>query len=170
MILSTLSVERNTIGEYMTQNFMQEASIPNPALRPFSVLIGKWNTTGTHGLVPNTVFHGRTSFEWLEGGAFLMMHSEIDEPGIPSGIAVFGSDDSEEEYYMLYFDERGVSRKYEVTLRDNIWKWWRNAPGFFQRYEGTIVDGGNTIIGKGELSKDGFSWEKDLDLTYKRVG
>jgi GntR family transcriptional regulator/MocR family aminotransferase len=80
-----------------------------------------------------------------------------------------GSDDSTGEFFMLYFDERGVSRKYEVSFRDNIWKWWRNVPDFSQRYEGTIVDGGNTIIGKGELSRDGFSWEKDLDLDYKRV-
>jgi len=153
----------------MTQNFMQEASIPNPALQPFRVLIGNWNTTGSHGLVPDTILHGRTSFEWLEGGAFLMMRSEIDDARFPSAIAIIGSDDTEEEYYMLIFDERGISRKYEMTLRDNIWKWWRNAPGFFQRYEGTIVDDGNTIIGKGELSKDGSTWEKDLDLTYKRV-
>ena len=153
----------------MNQHSMREASIPNPALKPFSVLIGNWNTTGTHLLIPDTILHGRTSFEWLENGAFLMMRSEIDESGIPSGIAIIGSDDSTGEYFMLYFDERGVSRKYEVTLRDNIWKWWRNAPGFSQRYTGTIVDGGNTIIGKGELSKDGSSWEKDLDLTYTRV-
>jgi hypothetical protein len=169
MMSGTLSVERNTNGENMTQNVMQEASIPNPALAPFGVLIGVWNTSGTHPGIPNTILHGRTSFEWLEGGAFLMMRSEIDEPGVPSGIAIFGSDDSEQEYSMLYFDERGVSRKYEVSLRDNFWKWWRNAPGFHQRYEGTIVDGGNTIIGRGELSKDGLSWEKDLDQTYKRV-
>lgn len=98
-----------------------------------------------------------------------MMRSEIDEPGIPSGIAVFGSDDSTGEFFMLYFDERGVSRRYEVSLHNNILKWWRYVPGFSQRYEGAIVDGGNTIIGKGELSKDGSSWEKDLDLTYQRV-
>ena len=153
----------------MNQHSMQEASIPNPALEPFRVLIGNWNTTGTHLLIPGTILHGRTSFEWLEGGAFLMMRSEIDEPGIPSGIAIIGSDDSTHEYFMLYFDERGVSRKYDVSLHDNLWKWWRNAPGFSQRYQGTIVDGGNTIIGKGELSKDGSTWEKDLDLTYKRV-
>lgn len=153
----------------MTQNFAQKASIHNPALEPFRVLIGNWNTTGTHGLVPDTILHGRTSFEWLENGAFLMMRSEIDDSRFPSAIAIFSSDDSEGQYYMLTFDERGVSRKHEVSLRDNIWKWWRNAPGFFQRYEGTIVDGGNTIIGKGELSKDGVSWEKDLDLTYTRV-
>ncbi len=153
----------------MTKNSKHEASIPNPALKPLSVLVGKWDTVGTHLLIPDTTLHGHTSFEWLEGGAFLIMHSEIDEPGIPSGIAVFGSDDSTEELFMLYFDERGVSRKYEVTLHDNLWKWWRNAPGFSQRYTGTITDNGNTIIGKGELSKDGSTWEKDLDLTYTRV-
>ena len=153
----------------MNQNFAQKASIPNPALEPFRVLIGNWNTTGSHGLDPDTTLHGHTSFEWLEGGAFLMIRSEIDDPRFPQGIAIIGSDDTQAESYMLIFDERGVSRKYEVTLHANIWKWWRNAPGFFQRYEGTIVDGGNTIIGKGELSKDGVSWEKDLDLTYTRA-
>ena len=153
----------------MTQFFAQKASVPNPSLEPFNVLIGSWNTTGTHGDVPNTILHGHASFEWLEGGAFLVMRMEIDDPRFPSTIAIFGSDDSEEEYYMLTFDERGVSRKHEVSLRDNIWKWWRNAPGFFQRYEATITDDGNTIVGKGGLSKDGVSWEKDLDLTYTRV-
>jgi hypothetical protein len=168
-IFTTLSLERNTNGEKMTQIFAQKASIPNPALEPFRVLIGNWNTTGTHGAVPDTILHGHASFEWLEGGAFLVMRSEIDDPRFPNTIAIFGSDDAEEEYYMLTFDERGVSRKYEVSLHDNIWKWWRSAPGFFQRYEGVIADDGNTIIGKGELSKDSSSWEKDLDLTYKRA-
>ena len=153
----------------MAKHPKREASIPNPALKPFSILIGKWNTVGTHPLFQDTTFHGHTTFEWLEGGAFLIMHSEIDEPGIPSGIAIVGSDDSTGECFMLYFDERGVSRKYEVTLRDNIWKWWRNAPGFSQRFTGTLVDGGHTITGKGELSKDGSSWDKDLELRYKRV-
>ena len=154
----------------MNQHSIQEASIPNPALKPFSVLIGNWNTTGTHPLIPDTILHGRTSFEWLENGAFLMMRSEIDEPSVPSGIAIFGSDDSAEEYFMLYFDERGVSRKYDVTLRDATWKWWRTVPGFSQRFTGRIIDDGQTIIGQGELCRDGNTWEGDLQLTYTRVG
>ena len=153
----------------MTQTVAQKASIPNPALEPFRPLIGNWNTTGTHGAVPNIILHGHVSFEWLEGGAFLMMRSEIDDPRFPQGIAILGSDDSEGEYYMLTFDERGVSRKHEVSLHEKIWKWWRNAPGFSQRYEAIISEDGNTIIGKGELSKDGVTWEKDLDLTYTRA-
>lgn len=153
----------------MTPSSKHEASIPNPALKPLSFLVGEWTTVGTHGLVPGTTYHGRTSFEWLEGGAFLIMHSEIDEPDIPSGIAIFGSDNDLGEYFMLYFDERGVSRRQDVSLRDNVVKWWRNAPGFSQRNTLTIADDGMTIIGKGELSRDGISWEKDLDLTYTRV-
>lgn len=141
----------------MTHNFSQKASIPNPALEPFRVLIGEWNTTGTHGLLPDTNLHGHASFEWLEGGAFMLMRSEIDDPRFPSSIVIFGSDDAQQTYTMLTFDERGVSRKHEMTLRDNLWKWWRNAPGFSQRYEGRIVDDGSTIIGKGELSKDGVT-------------
>jgi len=148
---------------------VDEASIPNPKLKPFSALIGKWRTVGTHPLVPGTTFHGHTTFEWFEGGAFLIMHSEIDEPGIPSGVAIFGSDDATGEYFMLYFDERGVSRKYEVSFGDNTWRWWRNAPGFSQRFSGTFMDGGRTIVGKGELSKDGSLWEGDLALTYTRA-
>jgi hypothetical protein len=154
----------------MNKHSMQKASIPNPALQPFSVLIGDWDTTGTHPLVPNTILHGHASFKWLENGAFLVMRSEINEPGFPSGIFILGSDDSAEEYFALYFDERGVSRKYDVSLRDNIWKMWRDAPGFSQRFTGTISESGNTIIGVWELSRDDTSWKKDLEITYQRAG
>src|SRR5262245_36208060 len=103
----------------MTANIGHEALMPNPALKPFAALVGEWQTTGSHPYVPGVTFHGRTSFAWHEGGAFLIMRSEIDEPDIPSGVAVFGSDDVAESYFMLYFDERGVSRKYNVTMTEH---------------------------------------------------
>jgi hypothetical protein len=97
------------------------------------------------------------------------MHPEIDEPGIPSSVAVFGTDDSADDCYMLYFDERGVSRKNEGALSGNVLKWWRNDPAFSLRFTGTLVDEGRTIIGKGAISRDGPPWEGDLELTYTRV-
>lgn len=153
----------------MTKESLNEAAKPNPALEGLSVLVGSWSTTGTHPQVPNKIFHGRTSFEWIEGGAFLIMRSQIDEPEIPSGISIFGTDDKTGEMSMLYFDERGVSRRYEVSIASNVWKWWRNAPGFSQRFTGTISPDGHTIVGRGELSKDGTNWEGDLALTYTRL-
>ena len=153
----------------MAEPVKNEAAKPNPALAPLRALVGAWSTVGTHPLVPGKTFHGRTTFDWLEGGAFLIMHSRIDEPEIPSAVAVFGSDDTTGECSMLYFDERGVSRRYEVSLQGDVWKWWRNAPGFSQRFTGDIAADGRTIVSRGELSRDGESWEPDLQLTYTRA-
>ena len=97
-----------------------KAAIQNPALKAFSVLVGEWQTVGSHPYLPDTTLHGRTSFTWIEGGAFLVMRSEIAEEKIPAGIAIFGSDDASGEFFMLYFDERKVSRKYQVSFQDNI--------------------------------------------------
>jgi hypothetical protein len=97
------------------------------------------------------------------------MHSDFEETGIPSGVAIFCSDNSLEEYSMFYFDERGVSRVYRMTMHDNVWKWWRNAGGFSQRFTGTFADGGNRIIGISELSNDGSTGNRDRELTYSRT-
>jgi hypothetical protein len=146
-----------------------DAAIPNPALKSFSALVGEWETVGTHPKLPGITLHGYASFNWMEGGAFLVMHSKINEGKIPTSIAIFGSDNSKGEYFMLYFDERKVSRKCDVVFQDNVLKWWRNAPEFSQRYTFTFTDNGNTIISKGEKSENGTTWEQDLDLTYTRV-
>lgn len=42
-----------------------------------------------HWFFPGRTFHGGTSFQWLEAGAFLIMHSSIEEPEIRNGIAQF---------------------------------------------------------------------------------
>jgi hypothetical protein len=146
-----------------------EAQRPNPELEPFAALIGVWRTTGTHPLVPGTTFHGRTSFEWLEGGAFLLMRSEIDEPEIPSGVAIIGSDGDAGTLTMLYFDERDVSRRYTVEVGDGEVAWHRDEAGFAQRMVLSIGADGNGLQGHGTMSRDGQPWEDDLQLTYERV-
>ena len=144
-----------------------EALIPNPGLEPFNILIGKWKTEGSHPYIPGVILHGRTSFEWMEGGSFILMHSEIDEERIPSGIAILGSDDAIKKFFMLYFDERGVSRKYDVSLTKNKLTWWRDDPSFSQRF--TILIEKDKMIGTGEMSKEKGSWEKDLSLIFSRI-
>ena len=153
----------------MTTNSISEAARPNPALQSLGILIGEWKTVGKHPFMPGKVLHGHASFKWLEGGAFIIMHSSIEAEEFPEGIAIFGSDNSSEEYSMIYFDEREVSRKYTATLKDNVLKWWRNDPEFSQRFTCTIADDGNTIVSKGEMLRSGKSWEGDLELTFTRV-
>lgn len=144
-------------------------TIPNPALKPLSILVGKWKTVGAHPHIPDTELHGCVTFEWIEGGAYLRMYSEIDHPKIPTGVAILGSDNETGQITMLYFDERKVSRKYDFSIEGNHWKWWRNDPMFSQRITVKIAKHGNTMVGKGEMCRDGAAWEGDLDLTYSRI-
>lgn len=69
---------------------------------------------------------------------------------------------------MHYFDSRGVHRIYEASISDDSWKLWRDAPDFSQRFTGTFQDDGNTIVGVGQLSRDGATWDDDLQITYRR--
>jgi hypothetical protein len=145
-----------------------EAAKPNPGLAKFGVLLGVWNTQGTHPMVPGKTFQGRTTFEWIEGGAFMMMRSRIDEPEIPSGIVILCSDDQSGEYWMSYFDERGVSRRYEMRLDGNILEYWRNNDEFSQRCVVTIAPDGESMVARGTMQRKGGEWEPDLELTYTR--
>lgn len=146
-----------------------KAKIPNPALRPFSSFVGDWRTTGTHPAVPGTTLHGRASFAWLDGGAFLVWRSELDHPQFPAGIAIFGTDDVAKAWFISYFDERGVSRKYDVTVEGEGFTMRRNDPTFSQRATFTMEAGGDRIVSRGEMSRDGAAWEPDLSLIYERL-
>lgn len=117
---------------------------------------------------------GRTVFAWLEGGAFLTQRSDIQrsdaaQAEFPSTTAIIGGDDTNATHYMLYFDSRGVSRVYQISLHDGVWMQWRSASGFSQRYTGTFSDDGKTITGRWEKSEDGSHWEHDFDLTHTKV-
>jgi hypothetical protein len=144
------------------------AEKPNPALKDLGIFIGEWQTTGTHPMLPGVTLHGRASFEWLSGGAFLLMRTEAEHPDIPNAVAVISRDDAAETYTVLYFDERGVARIYQMSLHGSVWKLWRDAPGFAQRFTGTFSEDGNSIDSRGELSRDGSIWQPDLELTYTR--
>lgn len=147
----------------------REARIPNPRLEGFRSLIGTFTTVGHHPMVPGVTFHGRTTFELHEGGAFVVMRTEIDEPEIPSGITIFGTDDDADTLSILYFDERAVSRHYGGRLGNESLEWWRNSPQFSQRFTITFAGDASTMRGVGAMSRDGGPWEPDLELTYQRV-
>ncbi len=152
----------------MTSQIASEALIPNPRLSAFSPFIGTWTTVGHHEMMPGITLHGHTVFEWHEGGAFVRVRSAIDEKGIPSAIALIGSDDAVEQFTMLYFDERGVSRQFEVSIAGRVLRWSRTAPGFSQRFVLTMDVSGDTLVGVSSLSKDDATWEQDMELTYAR--
>ena len=140
----------------------------NPALSPLNILVGEWEMEASIG--ERSLGGGRTVFSWLEGGAFLVQRSEVEQAEFPTATILIGRDDSSEEYVMLYYNSREVSRVYRMSFsEDGVWKMWREAPGFFQRFSGTISPDGKTITAQWERSSNGIFWEEDFDLIYTRV-
>src|SRR5262245_28879072 len=106
---------------------------PNPALQSLSFLLGEWSTTGTHPAFPHTALPGTTSFQWAEGGAFLIMRSQTDHKDFPDGIAIFGSDNVLSTITMCWFDQRGISRLCPVTVGTGWVSWCHDDLAFMQR-------------------------------------
>jgi len=154
----------------MSETIGVEARIPNPALRPLEFLIGTWRTEGTHPEMAGRTICGRTSFAWHEGGAFLIMRSEIDRPEFPSGVAIIGSDDVAGSLAMIYFDERGTSRIYEVVPGERTVTWSRDDPQFSQSLTITLDAAGDRLVSRGRMSSKGGPWVDDLSQVYVRDG
>lgn len=149
----------------------------HPVLDHLEPMIGTWELTGSHPYMPGEEIRGRATFEWLDGGHFLIVRTKFEHPKIPNAISVIGQVDAHDaesvnaagECTMQYFDSRGVARVYRVEASAGTWKIWREDPGFHQRATYTISADGKTVTSKGEMSRDGKPWEDDLQLAYKRI-
>jgi hypothetical protein len=146
------------------------------ALRKLDVLIGRWELEPM--VEGRSMGTGHTVFEWLEGGAFVRQTADADTPPddpewranspLPT-VVIIGLDDADGTFTVLYSDARDVFRVYRMTLEDGVWRQWRAAPGFHQRFTGAISEDGATITAMWEFSSDGESWRKDFDLVYRRT-
>jgi hypothetical protein len=143
---------------------------PNLALAPLDRAVGTWIVTGSHPYFPGRTLDGKVTFERIEGGAFLRMHSKMDDPALPEGVAIFGTDGDDGTCTMLYFDIRGVARRYQVEVRADGFTWSRDSPQFSQRFRVTIADDGSRMESEGAMKRGDAPWEPDLRLSYVRLG
>jgi hypothetical protein len=137
----------------------------DPALEPFDPLIGTWATEATHPLVDGVV-PGSVTFEWLEGGHFIVQRSHNEHELFPDAICVIGAPEGGEGLVMEYFDSRGVRRTYGVSLDDGALRFRRDAPGFDQRFSATL--GHDSFEGLWQVAETPGAWQDDLKVTYRR--
>ena len=74
-------------------------------LAPFEALIGTWDTEATHPLFDGVV-QGSATYEWLEGGQFVVLRSHNDHPQLPDALVVIGAPEEGDGLV----DDRGVRR------------------------------------------------------------
>jgi hypothetical protein len=120
---------------------------------------------------------GRSRFEWDLGRQYLLQRTEAPVPEAPDSLTIVSADPETGAYTQHYYDSRGVTRLYAMTLGDRAWTLTRESPDFSpldfaQRFTGTFSADGDTISGAWEKRRDGGGqhWEHDFALTYRRAG
>ncbi|ETK35619.1 hypothetical protein [Microbispora sp. ATCC PTA-5024] len=147
----------------------------HPALARLDALVGRWTVAPK----VDGVGTAWADFSWQDDGLFLRQESDADPmpPTTPQMwqdnapfplTALIGLDDASEEFSMLYADARGVHRVYRMRFDDGVWTMWREAPGFNQRFTGTLSADGDRVDARWEMSRDGTTWTLDFELTYFR--
>ncbi len=114
---------------------------------------------------PGVEVPGEATIEWL-GDAFIELRGSL---GMDHGTWhwVIGRSDPNEQLVLLYHDERGVSRVFDMTFANGEWTLTREDPDFHQRFIATVAD--DRIGGRWEASEDaGVTWRKDFDLIFER--
>lgn len=119
---------------------------PNPDLKSLDRLVGAWNVSG-----PN--ISGHVTYEWMEGGFFLMQHVDIVHDGRKiKGIEIIGHErrfgaEPSEDIKTRYYDTTGDTLDYVYELDGDTLTIWGGEKGSPAYYRGTFSDDGNTLTG-----------------------
>jgi hypothetical protein len=143
----------------------------NPALAQLQFLAGRWEMELSEASFlpdPDARLHGSVAFDWIEEGAALVMR--MGDAGTPTATWIIGRDEAEAGYQVLYADDRGVSRIYQMSFSEGAWQMWRDNPGFSQRFSAQVSPDQAEITGSWQKSADdGATWEHDFKVRYSRT-
>ncbi len=118
---------------------------PNPDLESLNRLVGTWDVAGGA--------HGRTTYEWMEGGFFLIQHVDLENDGHQiKGIEIIGhlqpfGQAPSAEIWSRYYDNMGNTLDYVYELDGDtltIWSGGKGSPAYFK---GTFSDDSDTLSG-----------------------
>ena len=138
-------------------------------LKPFGALIGEWAIELTHPMIGDMVVRGRTTYEWLEGGQFMIQRAVNDHSDFPDSLSVIGVMEEENDLSMQYFDSRGVHRVYSIGFDGRELALERDTPGFAQRLSAKLSDDGSTLAGVWQLNEHDQGYRDDLAFIYRRA-
>jgi hypothetical protein len=79
---------------------------------------------------------------------------------------MIGRNEAADIFTVLYADDRGSSRVYDMTFTGSRWTMHRNSPSSEQRFTANVSTDQRTIEACWEHSNHGTTWEKEFDLTY----
>jgi hypothetical protein len=136
-----------TQGAGMVAKTAKQTSTPDATLKRLGdVLVGTWDLSD--GVT------GQVTYEWMEGGFFLMQHVNFERLGqTHRGLEIigreraFGAMEPGEDIKSRYYDNMGYTFDYVYELQDEtltIWGGEKASPAYFR---GTFSADGNVLKG-----------------------
>ena len=119
---------------------------PSPELRALDRLVGTWDVSGGA--------NGTVTYEWLEGGFFLLQHVDFDHDGRRiRGLEVigherpFGAAEPGPDLKSRFYDSLGNTLDYVYELEGDTLTIWGGEKGSPAYYRGTFSADGKTCAG-----------------------
>ncbi len=133
----------------------QQPRTPNPDLRSLDRLVGTCEMSGDT--------RGRVTYEWMEGGFFLVQHVDLEQDGQQTkGIEiigheqVFGEAPSEHIKSRFYSFLDGMTLDYVYEVDGDTLMIWSGEKGSPAYYKGTFGDDDKTLAGAWVYPSGGY--------------
>jgi hypothetical protein len=123
----------------------QRPPTPNPDLKGLERLVGTWEVSGGA--------QGRVTYEWMEGGFFLVQHVELEQYGQQiKGMEVIGHQrpfgaEASADITSRFYDNLGNTLDYVYELEGDTLTIWGGEKGSPAYHQGRFSQDGNTITG-----------------------
>lgn len=125
---------------------LNESPMPNPDLKPFELLIGKWQVSGGA--------EGNVTYRWMAGGFFLLQDIDLMQFGQPVvGLEVIGhlqpfGEAPSPDIKSRYYDSLGNTLDYTYEFDGETLTIWGGEKGSPAHYKGQLSADGNTLNGE----------------------
>jgi hypothetical protein len=135
---------------------------PNPALGSLDRLVGSWQVsdpTGANGI------SGKTSYEWLPGGFFLMQNIDF---GDTKGIEMIGYDKESRSLKSQFFGASELILEYTYKIEGDILTISIEMPQAKGQFAARFSADGNSFTGHWDWIENGE--KKGYAATLTRIG
>jgi len=131
---------------------------PGPEHKRLGYFTGTWRLEGETKpgpFGPGGKFTGTDHNDWMEGGFFLVSHSDFKTPmGDGTGLSVFGYKPEERVYTYNAFNSMGEAERAEGKVEGDTWTWTSN-----ENMAGKVMRGRFTVK---EISPSAYNFKFEM--------
>jgi len=151
---------------------MPQAPKVGPEQKNLDFFAGNWTVTGDlkpGPMGPGGKYNDKENIEWMNGGFFLIAHTDGDSPmGKVTGLALYGYDTNKKAYTYDEFNSSGEAVHATGAFDGKVWTWTSDIPMGPQTMKSRFVEtvtSPTSYSFKFEVSTDGTKWTPVLDGT-----